>query len=95
MSREIDAKIAEHVMGLGPIIKAYSTDIAAAWEVVERLDEEEWNVTIYPRKHESSGSSVVMHKFHHNYHVHGDIPMAICLAALKAKGIDTSDIDNP
>jgi len=49
MSREIDALIAKHVMGFPfdglvemDLQARYSTEIAAAWEVVEKLSPEFW-----------------------------------------------------
>lgn len=72
-------------------LPCYSTDIKAAWEVLEKLDLEEWNWTIYPRCHNQECPSVVLHKFHHSFHIQDQIPMAICLAALKAKEVEVPD----
>jgi hypothetical protein len=96
---ELDALIAEKVMGLSvskeiirdgsgaryyPELLHYSTDIAAAWEVVEKMG-------TLPRKDMQRGG------FQVNYDDHGwtasfwreyafgeSAPHAICLAALKA-----------
>jgi len=124
MSREIDALIAEHVMGwkgvapvsacvldmagINPeypqvpqIVPYYSTDIAAAWEVVERLSTEfyhSWSLHLnngrqyhefkfVPPKEMASGTIGPSHW------VESDTaPLAICLAALKAKGIDYDNL---
>ena len=46
--RELDALVAEKVMGWDhypskhEIVPAYSTDIAAAWEVVEKMRSDDW-----------------------------------------------------
>jgi len=108
MSREIDALIAEHVMGLEPIwgvdlsttplfdwseelnskgamrpAKEYSTDIAAAWEVLNRVSK--FNIVeTFP-----GGAKVSVSKGLDMYQGLADTPaMAICLASLKSKGID-------
>ena len=96
--RELDALVAEKVMGLteedwiaGPtgLPRPYSTDIAAAWEVVEKLrgthrpfllshDFQDgfmkWPVVIV------GFGAVVVHEGQYG------APHAICLAALKAVG---------
>ena len=99
--RELDALVAEKVMGgrrmrttdaryywnglnTNGELPAYSTDIAAAWTVVERLGDkfnfigkcaDGWNAVLF-----YDGNS------------HGEIapsaPHAICLAALKAVGVE-------
>ncbi len=108
MSREIDALIAEKVMGLvvsdgitteWDDVPHYSTDIAAAWEVYQRCF---W----YGKtKYQPGDCLVVCHNpycetkeeywvaymdyDHLECFTRADTaPMAICLAALKAKGID-------
>lgn len=105
MSREIDALVAEHVMGL-PVTsegkirgyhlglgegepKRYSTNIADAWEVVEWMKMYEPNITWSDSDH--------MWICHFDKYVdfvisNESAPMAICLAALKAKGIDTNGL---
>jgi hypothetical protein len=94
--REMDALVAENIFKLDAAcwihgceitahrIPEYSTDIAAAWLVVEKLrqqgfrimvstdDELEWGAYFEDRRH-SSGSSE-----------HDSAPLAICRAALKA-----------
>ena len=69
MSRELDARVAEKVMGLYPVrhcgklyefarkdpnaplnivrLSHYSTDIRAAFEVVEKLGEDGWIITLH------------------------------------------------
>lgn len=70
----------------------YSTDIAAAWEVVEKLRDSREDITIY-----TSGRSwwINVGDIFNNVRDMGDFevveesaPMAICLAALKAKGVE-------
>ena len=98
-NREIDALIAEHFMGFMSAnavtgmgtkndfvfyLPHYSTDIAAAWEVVRVFSTWPWCFT-------SSGDTF---KFDLGYEgerysaIAETAPMAICLAALKAKGVD-------
>lgn len=116
-SSELDALIAEHVMGLilekdltippkptgmylisrTPVsiaeIPCYSTDIAAAWKVVEKITTEntgfmydclwrdpntkKWQFGSFGRDGEFFGEESSL-----------SAPLAICMAALKAKGID-------
>lgn len=80
------------------IVPHYSSDIAAAWSVVEKMagddlmpDEQRFSCTV---GHGSSGVTWATFErrvyagepdeFHHE----GPVPLAICLAALKAKGVD-------
>lgn len=103
--RKLDSLVAEHVMGFNNIGKRdipgsetyqmfeyqkYSTDIAAAWDVVEKLRLDAIWLQIKPNifgfkidccpvpgvKIETAADNA---------------PLAICLAALKAKGIDVSE----
>jgi len=73
----------------GPIYPPYSTDIAAAWELVEKLHSDGWDwdvgteeVTFWNRLPENDPlyccATVVPHPYGKN------IPLAICRAALKA-----------
>lgn len=105
MSRELDAWIAEHVMGLknvrdngigskfhGPpsseiglpaVVPHYSTDIAAAWEVVEKMDH--YMVTVWRPNMKIERFQCVLSmdsKVSDAYAT--TAPMAICLAAKKA-----------
>ena len=123
MSREIDALVAEHVMGLDEVgtsvgfegsrlryvssirkviklaseteeiktmtlVPDYSTDISAAWEVVEKIgvvktsesSTDLFDISRYPEGYEVA--------FGFTNATHKSAPMAICLAALKAKGIE-------
>lgn len=77
----------------------YSTDIAAAWELVEKLRAEDWEADIrgcYSSPHKcahpwsaffvESGLGKPFGRMAKSY---GDAaPLAICLAALKVRGID-------
>jgi len=128
MSREIDALIAEHVMGwkqveTGPYsyqweddlgqywditekgpFPHYSTDIAAAWEVYMKI------FNVHKTKHNNGDILIVGVNPYVNYRIQrtkypfitgymnydcidiyseADTPaMAICLAALKSKGVE-------
>lgn len=106
MSRKIDALIAEHVMGFKiyedhtmnkPCVDTlfnipnYSTDISAAWGVVEKVG--------CIRAGESTVDCFSLNHWPEGYEVEWGFepvtaktaPMAICLAALKAKGVEVSD----
>lgn len=111
-NREIDALVAEHVMGLwlvdGGYVKGYfeiegiktphkiveipsfSTDIAAAWGVVERMAQEGWLMSIFHCG--SFGYRVVAltttPESNDTFATTDEAPLAICLAALKAKGVN-------
>lgn len=102
--RQIDALIAKHIMGLevtdntyaapiavdygvgeggfdGPLLK-YSTDIKAAWEVVEKFD-------YYIIQADCGRYRVNLTPEYEWYDARAQsVPMAICLAALKAKGVE-------
>ena len=119
--RELDALIAEKVMGLkvyhhagshdvchcdiegddditvcqGPV-KAYSTSIADAWEVVERMG---GRISLQGPGTEDMGEGYVTYdtwtaEFQPKGHQTGSIsradtaPLAICLASLKACGVE-------
>lgn len=108
MIKNIDAWIAEHVMGHIPDDTRYnfksdrgwyciddwspSTDIKAAFEVAEKLKLYDITSRTYdtPKKHRSyacifyeKGGGIMAYA--------KTLPMAICLAALKAKGIEVTD----
>lgn len=102
-TRERDALVAEKVMGWNVYQASWSptTDIAAAWEVVEKMDAEHrtlrvsrhpvmgWECEIFPpypwREHTNEG--VRVHST--SYSASADTaPEAICLAALRARGVD-------
>lgn len=119
---ELDAMIAEKVMGLGTAVdlndgggprmwsikahgsgpgsgysepKPYSTDIAAAWQVVEKMKSEGWSfagfdcimVSSCPHPCAAFKSGVHPPVFYIDPFVHAStIPLAISLAALAAVG---------
>lgn len=97
--RELDALVAEKVMGwsseeldedVGICVPRYSTDISAAWEVVEKLGEKfeqfdlqfGWNTGRFVCGFGSFGTS----RFESTPTEFA--PHAICLAALRAVGYD-------
>ena len=107
-NREIDALIAEKVMGIDvhtkeekgwetvyidkkdwTSIKKYSTDIAAAWEVVEELIKD----GIFLMSGDKSTVHVYFGRNGPNCNKTGADTafLAICLAALKAKGVDVEE----
>lgn len=86
----------------GPVlddIPKYSTDIAAAWEVVEKispqiLDSKPWTQCFITTIRDGIHCSF---KNLYSGEILGDAiettaPLAICLAALKAKGIEINDV---
>lgn len=91
--RELDELIAEQVMGwvsfrIGHLIPNYSTDISAAWEVVENIMSMNLDVRIYCVSmkinnlfdcviHEGDNNKVVVS-------MQPSLPEAICKAALLA-----------
>jgi hypothetical protein len=102
--RNIDALVAEHVMGwwlakdedgewcfmdgadfvcFNFDVPHYSTDIAAAWEVVEKMGHVglNWDDTT----NSPARWQCIMER---GEYYADTAPMAICLAALKAKGVD-------
>lgn len=105
--RELDALVAEKVMGYpgdGNVwyvtgdyanpdsIPEYSTDIAAAWEVVEKMKHSSWSFSIRSSDDCEAEFSLNDGKFLQNADTVGmgrgdTAPYAICLAALKAVGI--------
>ena len=71
-------------------IKRYSTSIADAWEVVERMRELSFVLTL---SWQSRNSEWCAHWFYpadrtHKAAFHKSAPRAICLAALKTIGVD-------
>jgi hypothetical protein len=92
-----DAKIPSLVIGVrydmhGGVpahweVPSYSTNLAAAWEVVEKLTEEGYEFWV------SGDGRVELYdqddnQFHAGYSTRRTAPLAICLAALKAKGVE-------
>lgn len=117
--RELDALIAEKVMGLQPwpvqefserVFRAalvpqghdplpcscpkYSSDIAAAWDVVERLrdfkhpEDEHAGFTVWQYWKGGYAAGWSWHEAEYGVELADTAPHAICLAALKAVGVD-------
>lgn len=91
-NREIDALIAEKIMGR--IAKPYSTDIASAWQVVEKFvkDGREVGVSFIRNPYNDFVGWICdigpKDGFRHVISVEEETaPMAICLAALKDIGV--------
>jgi hypothetical protein len=93
--RELDALVAEKVMGAKVVfvenVPYYSTDIAAAWEVMENLVSTPGpNGDHHSVQVDYSGDVVVVIDENEDWRVSaiaGTVPLAICLAALRAKGV--------
>lgn len=91
-ARERDLLVAERVMELSqeemkfkwPATCNYSTDISDAWEVVEKLRHNEEHLIV-----ESFPSGYLVHDVLSRVSVmNQNVAEAICLAALRAKGVD-------
>lgn len=89
--REIDRLVAEKVMGWILLennpdkLPRYSEDIAAAWNVVEKLKMYEPELSWSDETH---SWWFVFHKLPHRIQSQDTASLAICLAALKANGIE-------
>lgn len=102
--RELDILVAEKVMGIIPKIETYktmgkeeytnipvnvpdySTNIAAAWEIVEKMIEEGYDWELYSFKTAPEYHWRVFCRGFGSYEA--TAPLGICLAALKAKGVE-------
>jgi hypothetical protein len=119
VSREIDALVAEHVMGWKRMVHEgkplwltdhsvsvgtthidgtpncpfYSTDIAAAWEVVEKLSDADPMIRQYGEEDGSWTWVVDFEGVNKGYVRSRDICLAICLSALDFKGILVPELD--
>lgn len=97
--RALDAMVTEHVMGYDITafvpddepapdegrFPHYSSDISAAWDIVENLRAKGWNITVYVQNRQGC----TMHKYHESYYEQAEnAALAICLAALKATGVE-------
>ena len=74
----------------GPCYK-YSTDIAAAWEVVEKFNDSFVDIRHWHPEQDSGWHCMIQTDDTCFEHPADTAPMAICLAALKAKGIEVGD----
>lgn len=71
----------------------YSTDIAAAWEVVERMRLTGCRLWACDEKYNDKRIIVnFRYPMDREFEGRGEFPFAVCLAALKAKGIDYNRI---
>lgn len=75
---------------------AYSTEIEAAWEVVEELNANGWNVCIASRT-DGKHACFITKEFADNGSApyHESVPHAICLAALHALGFSEFEPERP
>jgi hypothetical protein len=82
MSREIDVRVAREVMG--EICRDYSTDITAAWSVVDKMrDEGYWMELIGPMNPRDEWVARFVQINWVEDASADTAPMAICLAALE------------
>jgi len=89
LSREIDAMVAEKVMGLPREQGDWSpsTDIAAAWGVVEKMRDRGCYVAVQNCHSPETEWCAIIADDEDSYEGKGSAPIAICLAALKAVGV--------
>lgn len=76
----------------GPLLK-YSTDIAAAWEIVRALTMDSWWLTIDCCRDHTEVE--IGHRDEHGVYTstNNSTSLAICIAALKAVGVSQEEID--
>jgi len=93
--RELDALVAEYVMNwptmhpLSRLRPLYSTDIAAAWAVLEKLRSLGFNVEL---QGDADGWECLFLDYPEIGRCEGDTaPFIICLAALEAVGVEVGD----
>lgn len=99
-NRQIDTLVAQYVMGLPDkdinrrtMVRSdlphYTTDIAAAWQVVEKLKKHGFYAVIWVKPG-------IVQLYCHNevctIEEKGTVPLAICLAALKAVGVEIDEL---
>jgi hypothetical protein len=83
--KELDALIAEKIMG--PNAKHYSTDIAAAWDVIEELARRHMIIQLYVSSDVYRASFKMQTQSDFLWHSEGEsMPHAICLGALRMMG---------
>lgn len=88
-------KMVIHADGTALTVPPYSTDIAAAWQVLERMKENGWHYYVGDTLTDDHYA-----RFHEFMDDDGDegassaptAPLAICLAALKACGVDVEGV---
>lgn len=73
-------------------IPHYSTSIAAAWEIVEKLNSTEFVLERWPELQFTVRSTFIRGE---NFSVANSAPHSICLAALKAMGVTFTDSGIP
>lgn len=79
----------EGTLGLRDCLPRYSTNISAAWGVVEKMRTEMFSFYLMDCAGQGSWEANFDTKADQIYcHMHESASLAICLAALKAKGID-------
>lgn len=100
---ELDALIAEKVMGekdgqahIEEYFFAPSHLISHAWEVVEKMEDFTFTLVKYSLDDEDAYHIGFLGEDGKNHISHGlrSAPHAICLAALKAKGVDIDTVRN-
>ncbi len=91
---ELDIRVANEFMN--GVLKNYSKDISAAWQVVKKLEELDWRVDIMTSKERKSVCALKMvngapHTLHVKFGHHMDfssVPEGICKVSLLTLVID-------
>jgi hypothetical protein len=80
--------------GKGGVVRHYSTDIGAAWAVVEKMRAAGWSFTLQPYPGATTWD-VIFGRFGSGAWARdiADAPYAICLAALRAVGVEVDDAE--
>jgi hypothetical protein len=71
----------------GELVPHYSTDIKDAWEIVEKL-RKDWTMEIRQVRNGTLDVTFYNYDAKHKSRNIDTAPLAICLAALKAKGVE-------
>jgi hypothetical protein len=88
-AHERNVLVADKVMGHPGEYRHFSTDISAAWKVVEKMVAEGWEPSIEYSSHGYPWTVWMGHDALDAGVGHGDtVPSAICLSALRAVGVD-------
>ena len=91
--RELDALVDKHVMGddFRPhedhLIRHYSTDIAAAWEVVEKIDDGRRPYQVFQMRRVGASWGATFDPTWAEFECAETAARAICLAALASCGV--------
>lgn len=105
--RQLDALIAERVLGVeviyelgnyyfktengGAWLYQYSTNIAAAWQVI-KMFESNWEITVHYNPVLESWTCILQQSPQTCHAASNQLPLAICLAALRSLDIEVNAV---